>query len=223
MRISNAICLEIEKRLKTLPIEWDGKNAILEMKNAGYKYWRQVEWIGFYFQFLCEKHLADLFEFQVPLYGKVAFDGLYQFPFDFKVHAVNASLHKMPINDREVIECGIRDYGAVGLIIAIGDFIYNDEDRAFQRWHETLKGNKFRYVPENKRWVAWNRPRKVGMALKQVLIVEINSKALEDCCSFQTRYKNFDGSTRREKVVLNLEKLNEEIIYRIKYDSTGYV
>ena len=49
MIISEEMCKEIEKRLRSVPIMWDGKNAILEMKNAGNRHWKQMEWIGFFF------------------------------------------------------------------------------------------------------------------------------------------------------------------------------
>jgi hypothetical protein len=217
MGISRAICWEIEKRLKGIPVKWDGKNSILEMKDAGNKQWRQMEWIGFYFKFLCEKYLADLFAFQVPRYGNASFDGLYQFPFDFKAHAINTSSHRIPINDREAIECGIKNYGSVGLIIAVGNVVYNDEDRTFQKWHETLKGKESKYVSENRKRGAWSRLRKFSMILRQISIIEINSKTLEDCGSFQTGFRNSDGSPRREKVLINLEKLGDEIKHCIEY------
>lgn len=50
----------IGKILKNIPKVWDGRTAILEMKDSAFPHWRQMEWIGFYFQFLCEKSLAPL-------------------------------------------------------------------------------------------------------------------------------------------------------------------
>ena len=217
MGLSKVICLEIEKRLNAIPVNWDGKNSILEMKNAGYSQWKQMEWIGFYFQFLCEKYLAGLFEFQIPRYGNSSFDGLFKVPFDFKAHAMNVESHKIPVNDREAIECGIRDYGYVGLIVAGGNVVYDDENRTFYKWHEALKGKESEYVLENRKRGASSRRRKFSMTLKQILIIEINSKTLAKCGSFQTGFRNSDGSPRREKVLIDLEKLNEEIVHRIAF------
>ena len=216
MGISKTICLEIEKRLKTIPVKWYGKNSILEMKNAGNRQWRQMEWIGFYFHFLCEKYLADLFEFQIPRYGNASFDGLYNIPFDFKAHA-NATSPKIPVNDKEAIEFGIRDYGSVGLIVAGGNVVHDDENKTFQKWHEVLKGKASEYVLENRRRGAPSRRRKFCMTLKQILIIEITEKTLANCGSFQKGFRNSDGSPRREKVLINLEKLDKEIIHCIEY------
>lgn len=218
MIISEEMCKEIEERLRSVPILWDGKNSILEMKNAGYKHWRQMEWMEFYFQYLCEKYLQGLFRFQFPKYGNVSFDGLYKTPFDFKAHATNTNSHKVPVNDREAMECGIKEYGSVGLIIAIGDVVYDDENRIFQKWHDIIKGNPSNYVLQNKERGAKSRIRKFSFTLKRISIIEINNKTLERCNSFQKGFRNSDGSPRREKVCIDLENLDEELIHRIEYN-----
>ena len=35
----------------------DGKEAIMEMKNGGSRNWRQMEWIGFWFEFFVETQI----------------------------------------------------------------------------------------------------------------------------------------------------------------------
>ncbi len=37
-------------RLSDLPISWDGRSCVLELKEADYN-WRQMEWWEFYFEF----------------------------------------------------------------------------------------------------------------------------------------------------------------------------
>ena len=53
------IAQEISKGFQNIPILWDGRKSILEMKGAGFNQWKQMEWIGWYFQFLCEKLLRN--------------------------------------------------------------------------------------------------------------------------------------------------------------------
>lgn len=84
---------EIKSILAKMPKSWIGKKAILEMKNDDYNHWKQMEWIGFYFQFLCEKYLSGIMRMQTPCYDKVSFDGLKSIPWDFKAHAMNTSSH----------------------------------------------------------------------------------------------------------------------------------
>ena len=43
--------------LADLPTKWDGKQSILELKNANFN-WRQMEWWGFYFEYLCRLRLS---------------------------------------------------------------------------------------------------------------------------------------------------------------------
>ena len=214
------IAKEIADGLKEIPVHWDGRSAILEMKESGYRHWKQMEWIGWYFQFLCERHLSGLVEIPGPKYGNVEFDGFREIPWDFKSHAINTSSHKVIVNDSEAASKGIQDYGSVGLILAMGEVKYNDDERTFQKWHEELKGGKSKYELERIRRGAWSRLRKVEFNLKQISFIKIDDDVLVKCGSFQRDFRNADGSPRREKVLLDLEKLDEEIVFFMDFNST---
>ncbi|MBI5893145.1 MAG: hypothetical protein HZB79_05760 [Deltaproteobacteria bacterium] len=210
-------CQKISNYLNKVSSQWNGKEAILEMKVSDYPHWKQMEWIGFYFQYLCEKHLRDIFEFQTPRYGNVSFDGLYKIPFDFKAHAINTSSHQIIVNDREAISSAIKEYGEVGLILALGKVEYNDEERTFQQWHEQLKGGLSKYSKERIKRGAWSRLRKVKFALQQISFIQITDKTLVKCGSFQSDFRNSDGKPRRKKVLLDLEKIDEELVHVIEF------
>ena len=211
------IAKQIGEELKNIPTMWDGKKAILEMKENEYPHWKQMEWIGFYFQFLCERYLSDIMEIPGPRYGNTKFDAFRVIPWDFKAHAMNTSTHQIIVNDSEATARGIRDYGAVGLILAVGKASYNDENRTFQKWHETLKGGKSKYEIERIKRGAWSRLRKVSFNLKQITFIRIDDATLIKCGSFQENFRNADGRPRRKKVLLNLEKIDKEIIYIIDF------
>jgi hypothetical protein len=55
-----------------LPTEWEGRASILEMRDAGYGQWKQMEWIGWYFQYLCNRYLAGYLEIPGPKYGNAS-------------------------------------------------------------------------------------------------------------------------------------------------------
>jgi len=207
----------IGKKLKNIPKKWDGRNSILEMKESGYSQWKQMEWIGFYFQFLCEKYLSDIMQIPGPKYGNVSFDALRDIPWDFKAHAINTSSHQIIVNDSEATANGIKDYGAVGLILALGKVLYNDENRTFQKWHEELKGGLSRYSQERIRRGAWSRLRKVSFDLQQISFIKITDETLIKCGSFQEDFRNADGSPRKAKVLLDLEAIDEELEYYIEF------
>ena len=49
---------KIKKAFSYMQREWDGKECVEEMRDSHYPHWRQMEWIGFYFQMQCEKLLG---------------------------------------------------------------------------------------------------------------------------------------------------------------------
>ncbi len=208
----------ISETLKELPKRWDGKKAILEMKNNNFNQWKQMEWIGFYFEFLCQKYLKEIMKFHKIKYGNTSFDGFLEVPFDFKSHAINTEKHDVVINDTEAITKAIEEYNYVITIIALGEVEYNDKDRSFQKWHEKIKGGKSKYELERIKRGAWSRLRKTKFNIQELIFVKINKGTLEKSGSFQKDFRNADGSLRRSKVMINLEKLDdEEIIKRIKF------
>lgn len=208
---------QIGKYLLSIPAHWDGKQAILEMRSANFPNWRQMEWIGFYFQFLCERHLSPPLQIPGPRYGRVEFDGFLEIPWDFKTHAINSTTHQIILNDSEAIAHGIRDYGSVGVILALGKVEYNDEDRSFQRWHTEVKGGLSAYEAERIQRGAWSRLRKTSFDLQQISFIQINDETLIKCGLFQQDFRNSNGRPRKAKVLLDLEKLNEEVVYFVDF------
>ncbi len=200
-----------------LPRDWDGNRAILEMRDAAWPHWRQMEWIGFYFQFLCQTHLPPILAMPGPKYGRVEFDGFCEVPWDIKAHAMNTSSHQVIVNDSAAIAAAIAEYGSVGLILALGEVVYNDETRTFQRWHEQVKGGKSQYELDRIQRGAWSRLRKVQFTLRQVSFIEITDRTLIRCGSFQSDFRNSNGRPRRAKVLLDLEKLDEENLYFVDF------
>ena len=196
---------------------WDGKKCIIEMQESGCKHWKQMEWIGFYYQFLCEKFLCEAMDIPGPSYGKTKFDGFREIPWDFKAHAMNTSSHNVIINDKAAIVSAIQDFGAVGLILALGEVEYNDESRNFQQWHSEQKGGQSKYEKDRKSRGAWSRRRKVSFALKQIMFIPITNDTVSECGSFQKDFRNSDGNPRRSKILINLEKIDEENIHFIDF------
>ena len=211
---------EISEGFKNIPFVWDGRQSILEMKESSFPHWKQMEWIGWYFQFLCEKFLKDVLdEIPGPKFCNVRFDGFKEIPWDFKAHATNTSSHQIIVNDSEATSEAIKKFGCLGLILAMGEVKYNDNERTFQKWHEDLKGGKSNYEIERIKRGAWSRLRKVEFKLEQISFIKIDDKVLVKCGSFQRDFRNADGTPRREKVLLDLEKLDEEIIYFLDFKS----
>lgn len=207
---------DLIKRIKSIPRKWNGIEAILEMKEAGYPHWRQMEWIGFYFQYLCESRLSGLMKIPGPRYGRVTFDGFYEIPWDFKTH-VQSSSSQVIVNDLKAIRYGMRDYGSVGLILASGKATFDDEQRTFYHWHERLKGGPSPYVKQRKARGARSRRRKVEFLLEEILFLLITPDTLERHGEFQKGFRNSNGNPRRLKFKIYLKNLDGEILYRMRF------
>ncbi|OGH83743.1 MAG: hypothetical protein A2261_04175 [Candidatus Magasanikbacteria bacterium RIFOXYA2_FULL_44_8] len=199
------------KLLSKLPRAWDGRRSILEMKAAQYPHWKQMEWLGFYFQYLCETRLSPTVTVPGPKYGRVEFDGLSGIPWDFKAHPIKDASGKISnsviVNDKRAILKAIKQYGAAGLILAVGEAKFNDEDRSFQVWHKELKGGLSDYEKKRILRKAPSRLRKVSFRMTEVALIIMDDKAIKKLGSFQKGFRNSDGSPRNAKVLLDLTKV----------------
>jgi len=217
-----SISATIAEALLPLKRGWDAKESILEMKNGGGRQWKQMEWIGWYFEYKCEKLLTHLFErFQYPKYGNTPFDGLYHIPWDFKSHVSGdlTSGKRKPsnivINDAEACEKAIKEYGEFGVIIACGLAKYNDEDRSFQEWHTNLKGGLSNYEILRVARTSNSRLRKTFFEVEEIRFIQITESLLLSCDSFQKNFRNADGSPRREKVMLTWDQAIKNTRFQI--------
>jgi hypothetical protein len=198
-----AECCDVLSRVlaKDLPRRWDGMAAIKEMRDAGCAHWKQTEWIGWYFQYLCETILPAHMTIPGPAYGNTRFDGFLCVPWDFKAHVLKPRPGDLIVNDREAIERAIGEHGAVGLIVAQGLADY-DEDGSFRLWHQALSGGETRYVKERIDRGAPSRRRKTAFTLDHLYFVRMDEQGLAGARSFQQGFRNADGSPRRPKVLL---------------------
>ncbi len=209
--ISKKLIERLEKSLAGIPVLWDGRKAILEMKRVGYPHWKQMEWIGFYFQFLCDTRLPPLVKIPGPKYGRVEFDGFAEVPWDFKAHpnknAKGQKSNSVIINDRLAIAKAIKQFDGAGLILAIGNAKYNDESRSFQIWHKKLKGGLSKYEKQRILRKAPSRLRKTAFDLKEIKLILLDDKMLKNFGSFQKDFRNSDGSPRNAKILLDLRSV----------------
>jgi len=202
--------------IKKIPKNWDGKKIILEMKENGGRNWKQMEWIGWYFEYWCNRNLKSVMEMPYSKkYGNVSFDGYCEIPWDFKVH-VTQSGNKIIVNDLQSIKKAISDFGCIGLIIVIGPVVYDNELQDFKKWHDEQKGKITDYVLKNIKKGAPSRQRKVSMKISKILFVKLDKDDLNNC-SIHNQGKNANGKPREPKVLLDLTKIDSQIIYELNY------
>lgn len=111
------------------------------------------------------------------------------------------------VNDRLAIVEAIKQFGAAGLILAIGSAEYNDESRSFQIWHQKLKGGLSDFEKQRILRKAPSRLRKTAFRLREIKLILIDDKTVRRLGSFQEGFRNSDGSPRNAKVLLDLESI----------------
>lgn len=199
-----------QKLSKNLPNFWDGKKCIEYMKENDCRNWRQMEWIGFYFQFMCEKILSQNNFMQIPgtKYGNVEFDGFKTIPWDFKAHSTNKNKSdngKIPTNGCEESFQAIKDFGTIGFIIISGKSDYDNDNQAFKQWHDSFKGGTSNYEKERIKRNAPSRKRKINFTPEELIFVFVDKDNAQSCGKFQANFRNADGSARNPKLMIDLK------------------
>ena len=105
-----------DQLIKVIPRFVDGKKAILEMKDDGGRNWRQMEWIGFWFEFFLEKNLIPVLGgTRGPTFGTTQFDFKKKFVWDLKAHPSGAN--NLILNDQNAIKNCVESEKGLGFII----------------------------------------------------------------------------------------------------------
>lgn len=202
-----SMLIDYEKIIKKF---WDGKEKIRELKDDNSSNWRQMEWPGFYFEHIGKECLKGNFNINGIRYGNTTIDLFKEIPWDLKTHTINSSNpNKIQTNSLEAIHNAIDDYGYIGFIILEGEAEW-DIDGSFKTWHDSIKGKPSKYVLEGKKIKRPSRRRKKGFNLTGIKIIVMSREDVERQPSFQKGMKNSDGNIRTEKMLLDINLLNED-------------
>lgn len=122
-----------------------------------------------------------------------------------KSSAIKSHGHRIILNDQSAINQSIEEHGSHGVILALLDVDYNDESRAFQKWHSELKGAVSEYEQERIRRNATSRYRKTNATVEQILLLVIDRNNREYLDTHK-QGRNSDGKRRNPKYMLNIER-----------------
>ncbi len=202
----------LKAKLLNFPREWDARSCIEEMKENGFKHWRQSEWIGWYFQYLCENNLNTIFKIPGTSYGNVEFDGNAEgLNFDFKAHSLynhRRSIQNVTIlNDKIAMEQSIRDNGRHGLLIALTDCSY-DISGEFKVWHQKFKGPESKYVKAGRKSGRPQRKLKTNAKVLKYLVLTITSENIHHLPLMMKQGKNSNGKPRLPKYKIDFGNLS---------------
>lgn len=197
----------LSELVPNIPDSISGKEAILQMKSEGSPNWKQMEWIGFWFEHLVSRHLLPAGNDQVlSKHGKTTFDLKRQFIWDLKSHPNQSK--SLILNDRSAIEECLKEEVGLGFIILSGDVEY-DKTGEFKIWHDALKGGTSAYEKSRILRNAPSRRRKVNFTPTSVdaywfsKVSEIEKCLMEGILAeFQTGMRNSNGKSRNPKIMI---------------------
>ena len=193
-----------------LPAVWDARTAILEMKEADYPHWRQMEWIGWYFQYRCEQAFGHLLDAGLR-YDEVEFDAFGLISWDYKSHTAKnragQTRNTVITNDQAAIDRAISETGWYGLILATGIAEYNDEDRTFQYWHDELKGGLSPYQIKRRKEGTRSTVRKTGFMLSDISFICLNEEDIAACAKPWSQGRNSNDRPRAPKYNVNIKRV----------------
>jgi hypothetical protein len=200
---------------------WDGKEAILDMKNNNYNQWKQMEWAGFYLQFVIQTYNENHFMIPGKTINKTTFDAHWissDTPIDVKFHSnfdtKGKHNRRIPLNDCLAMDKAIDIYGSVGIIVLFGDPVY-DESGEFKLWHDTIKGEKSNYVKQAELENKNSRARKTLINLTHTHYYSIDENNMHLLDGFQKGMVNSNGNLRNEKYMLDMNKISPKFTFEI--------
>jgi hypothetical protein len=186
---------------------WDGKSCVLELKTAGDRQWRQMEWWGFYFEYKFKQVFSDKFSFPGDKFDKVKFDMRGAINWDLKAAAIKSDNHRIILNDKIAMEKSVEKDGYHGEIIALCDVEYDDVNRTFQKWHTELKGGKSKYELEREVRTSISRYRKTKAVLTEIIFLILKKDDLDKLHIYK-QGRNSNGKPRPVKYMLDLESID---------------
>lgn len=215
LRISGALHELVDSYL-------DGRECVEEMKANLSKNWRQMEWMGFYLEEKSRSMLIDAIGGSAgPEYGNTKIDYVNEYVWDIKTHSLFDKNGKYEpeaiLNDTEAMERAIDEYGSMGFVMFLVEPEW-DVDGSFKKWHDQLKGETSEYVKKRIERGAPSRIRKRACMISRIFIFRLDRESLARGMSdgwlkgFQKGMRNADGSPRRSKVNVLIDKISEDCI-----------
>jgi len=192
-----------EQCLQDIPLNWDGRETVLLLKRVDYN-WRQMEWWGFYFEWLCRDRLQREFEIPGERIGRTTFDAKRTINWDFKAKAIKSDDHRCILNDKDAMDASIERHGGHGAIIGLFDVEYNDTDRSFQKWHTELKGGASSYELERAQRTAVSRYRKTRVQLVEIIFVVFDAQLVARL-GIHHQGRNSNGRPRPPKYMYDFD------------------
>ncbi len=200
----------------------DGRTALLEMKEAGFPGWGEVEWSGYYLKFIvqeaCKNELSDQVE-PLDLEHKRHFvKGNYVW--DARLSAEDKN--DVVLGDVDEYADIIESNGGIGVLVADAAVI-KDDDGDFKRWQEELKGGVSEYEIRREVEGRPSQPRKQAFMIRKVFAyfftLDILKKGVKDKWAkdtWQRTMRNSNEQARGGKYLIKIDAVPREHLLFVK-------
>lgn len=214
----------LKKFWDDIPIELQGDECYREMFDAAYAKTFETEWVGYYHEFLFEKHLDANPTNLVELYGDKKKNGIdldlkvnisKNFYADLKSDNENFGVQG---NKKETIERILDDNGHIWYIVAAFNEVVMDSVMHFETcktFNELLiKNNETKSIKTSAK-LKNNHDFKYKVSLKNYYVLDINAANREYLLDYQ-QGKNSNSSVRGLKIKISKKILDEFKIFEYK-------
>lgn len=184
--------------------KWDGKSAVLDMQLEDGPY-KQMEWIGFYFEHIAQKHFdAEVAGAKEPYDFKIG-----RHLIDAKTHVINDGKTDIILNDKQRIDDIVQKQPIYYLVLMTE--VEYDTDGSFHEWHEQVKGGKSEYSKKRESEGRPSRRRKSISNNKSLQVFRVDKQNVDKLKVFN-QGRNFDGSPRNQKYILDTSQIGPILI-----------
>ena len=184
---------------------WEAKECVLEMREAGYRHWRQTEWVGFYLEFLIENVSIPGVALLHLVVGNTLFDGCAgKAVIDYKTSSLDAT--GIILNDKAATDRVLLAYGELGYMVVRGASETETDDE-LELWRRRVAGTSS-YVASNATAGRSHRKLKTRFAPSSLLYVSIRQHNLGLLHLFN-QGRNSDGHPRNVKYLLPISLLDK--------------
>lgn len=196
--------------------EFTSNAASAEFNHAlnNYLHWRQMEWVEAYFNYLCEKALADLIEIPETVFIQDNFTAINKTPFIFKAYIQNTGNTKIILSDAELMTQVLADVFEIGVIIASGNINYplpkKEKVKGLQRSIEYEKDKIANLEKELRQHSEFK--------LEKIYFIPISPDFFETCETFRPKDIKIE-SHLREKIMIEVPKIKDKAKYCIDFSS----
>lgn len=185
---------------------WDGQLCVREMREAESPNWRQIEWPGFYFEYIGVPALIDTFGGGPVTYANTRFDYSNASVWDLKVHSKDGGNNAI-LNAQDAFNACLDTGRGLGFLMLSGEAEF-DEDGTFRQWHTGLEDRPSRqFVPNNP---GRQRRRKRAFTPGHIDAFHLPTPSrlqqalLEGSIRVHRQGRQPGGASRRDKFALNV-------------------